>query len=99
MKILILTNFDMGLYKFRKELICELCRENQVIAALPNGEYIEALKDIGLKCINFEFLFTGRIMKDKGIDELLEAMECIYERYKAQQCRHRESKKAFGLCA
>ncbi|HAL62939.1 MAG TPA: glycosyltransferase family 1 protein [Clostridiales bacterium] len=59
MKILILTNFDMGLYKFRKELICELCRENQVIAALPDGEYIEALKDIGLKCINFEFKRRG----------------------------------------
>ncbi|MBR4723977.1 MAG: glycosyltransferase family 4 protein [Clostridia bacterium] len=59
MKILILTNLDMGLYKFRKELICELCKKNRVIAALPCGEYIEALRDLGLECIDFEFKRRG----------------------------------------
>ena len=59
MKILILTNFDMGLYKFRRELISELCKENEVIAALPDGEYIDALKELGLECIIFEFKRRG----------------------------------------
>ena len=59
MKILILTNFDMGLYKFRKELMTELCKKNEVIAALPDGEYIEQLKGLGLKYINFEFKRRG----------------------------------------
>lgn len=59
MKILILTNYDMGLYRFRRELIAELCKENEVIAALPDGEYIENLKELGLKYINFEFKRRG----------------------------------------
>ena len=59
MRILILTNFDMGLYKFRRELISELCKENEVIAALPGGEYIGLLEQLGLKCEIFEFKRRG----------------------------------------
>lgn len=47
MKILILANNDVGLYKFRKELIYELLKNNEVIISLPYGEMIEPLKKAG----------------------------------------------------
>lgn len=57
-KILILANNDVGLYKFRKELIQELlCPRNivngrsgkgaEVFIALPNGEFVEPLVQMG----------------------------------------------------
>lgn len=52
MKILILTNLDMGLYKFRKELIEEfLLGKHEVILALPQGDYIEPLTKLGCSVI------------------------------------------------
>lgn len=59
MKILILTNYDMGLYKFRRELISELCKKHQVIAALPHGDYTDSLVALGLEYIDFEFKRRG----------------------------------------
>lgn len=47
MKILILANHHIGLYRFRKELINELLKDNQVIVALPYGENVEYFKKIG----------------------------------------------------
>ena len=47
MKILILTNYDVGLYQFRRELIEALLKENQVTISLPYGELVEPLKDMG----------------------------------------------------
>ncbi|MHB8963772.1 MAG: glycosyltransferase family 4 protein [Saccharofermentanales bacterium] len=48
MKILFLANNDVGLYKFRKELIQELINSNnQVIISLPSGEYVQHLIDMG----------------------------------------------------
>ncbi len=55
MKVLILTNNDVGLYKFRKELIEELLNPGcyilgrndkpcKVFISLPDGEYIPELK-------------------------------------------------------
>ena len=46
-KILILANNDVGLYKFRKELIEELLRENEVYISLPYGEMVQPLIDMG----------------------------------------------------
>ncbi|QKS72607.1 glycosyltransferase family 4 protein [Paenalkalicoccus suaedae] len=46
-KILILANNDVGLYKFRKELIRELLKEHEVYISLPNGDYVEHLKRLG----------------------------------------------------
>ena len=37
MKILILANNDVGLYQFRRELIEELLKKNEVMIALPYG--------------------------------------------------------------
>ena len=48
-KILILANSDVGLYLFRKELIIELIKHQEVHIALPEGEYISALKSLGCK--------------------------------------------------
>lgn len=53
MKILILANSDVGLYKFRKELLEKLIVEgNRIFISLPDGEYISRLKKMG--CIFFD---------------------------------------------
>ena len=47
-KVLILANFDVGLYKFRKELIETLIdRGAQIWIALPQGDMIKPLVDMG----------------------------------------------------
>ncbi|PFE90563.1 glycosyltransferase family 1 protein [Bacillus thuringiensis] len=47
-KILILANNDVGLYKFRKELIQELIhRGNEVYISLPKGDLVQPLIDMG----------------------------------------------------
>ena len=62
MRVLILANNDMGLYKFRKELLQELVHPGtiiegrkaqpcKVIVAVPEGDYISNLKNIGCKVI------------------------------------------------
>lgn len=52
MRVMILANFDLGLYQFRKELIQELLKENEVIISLPYGELVEPLKEMGCKFID-----------------------------------------------
>lgn len=63
MRILILANNDVGLYKFRKELIEELVHAGsyiegrkekscQVFVSLPEGKFVPELKKIGCKFIN-----------------------------------------------
>lgn len=52
MKILILANHDLGLYQFRKELILELLKENEVFISLPDGEFINNLKQMGCRFID-----------------------------------------------
>lgn len=51
MKVMILTNSDTGLYKFRKELIGELIRENEVYICSPKGMYMEKFINMGSKFI------------------------------------------------
>lgn len=52
-RILILANFDVGLYKFRKELIQELLnRGNEVYISLPDGELVRNLEKMGCKFVN-----------------------------------------------
>ncbi|MBP2070681.1 glycosyltransferase family 4 protein [Thermoanaerobacterium butyriciformans] len=52
MKIIVLTNSGMGLYKFRKELLEELIsRGNEVYISLPYDEYITKLEKISCKFI------------------------------------------------
>lgn len=57
MKILVLSNNDVGLYKFRKELIQELIKQNNTVyICLPEGEFIESLKKLGCKYIPCNYL-------------------------------------------
>lgn len=52
MKILILANNDVGLYKFRKELIQELIHQgNKVIVSVPDGELVPDIRNLGVKVI------------------------------------------------
>ena len=63
MRVLILANNDVGLYKFRKELIEELIHPGsyiedrkdkpcEVYISLPDGKFISELKKLGCKYIN-----------------------------------------------
>lgn len=51
MKILIIANNDSGLFFFRKELIIELLKNNDVILAAPYGDLIKPFEDLGCKFI------------------------------------------------
>ncbi len=59
MRILILSNSDMGFYIFRKELVEELYKENEIYIAVPEENYIDHLSKIGCKCIPFNFERKG----------------------------------------
>lgn len=59
MRIAILANADIGLYKFRKELVEQLCKKNEVYIVLPDGEFIDQLKSLGCKFVKFEFNRRG----------------------------------------
>ena len=48
-KILILANNDVGLYKFRKELVLELLKDNEVYISLPYGGFVDLLIKMGCK--------------------------------------------------
>lgn len=50
-KVLILANNDIGLYKFRKELIGELLRRYEVYISLPYGAYVPVLEEMGCRYI------------------------------------------------
>ncbi|MDT2759589.1 glycosyltransferase family 4 protein [Enterococcus xiangfangensis] len=45
--ILILANNDMGLYKFRKELLLSLTKKYKVIVLIPGGPYIADIEALG----------------------------------------------------
>ena len=49
MKILIIANDDEGLYQFRKELIVELVKNNEIFASVPAGPYKDDLISLGCK--------------------------------------------------
>lgn len=51
MRIMILANDSAGLYKFRKELMEELVKREEVRVCLPQGSFVKHLKDIGVKYI------------------------------------------------
>lgn len=60
MKVLILANNDMGLYKFRRELIEELIyRDYNVYISLPDGDFIKDLKELGCRYIKTDIARHG----------------------------------------
>ncbi|MBE6948319.1 MAG: glycosyltransferase family 4 protein [Ruminococcaceae bacterium] len=52
MKILIFTNHSYMLYRFRKELIQELMKHNDVVISTPFVGHEDDFKAMGLRCIN-----------------------------------------------
>ena len=52
MKILILANYDVGLYQFRRELIGDLVKNHEVILSLPDGELVRPLEKMGCRFID-----------------------------------------------
>lgn len=59
MKILVLANDGEGLYKFRKELIQTLLKDNEVFISLPRDKYIGKLEELGCKYVDTEFNRKG----------------------------------------
>lgn len=54
MRILVIANFDVGLFKFRKELLSALInleQGNEVYCALPMGELVPQIEALGCKFI------------------------------------------------
>lgn len=50
MKIVVLTNFDLGLYRFRKALLERFLSDgHEVYVALPDGEYVPRLVEMGCR--------------------------------------------------
>ena len=68
MKVLILANSDVGLYQFRRELIEELLKKNNVEISLPYGKLVEPLKEMGCTFIDTPFERRGiNPVKDMGL--------------------------------
>lgn len=51
MKVLILANNDVGLYKFRREVIERLVEEHQVFVSLPDGKFVKDIIALGCEFI------------------------------------------------
>ena len=56
MKIMILSNNPGGLYKFRQELLEELVKKHEVLACVPEGDYLDNLLEVGCKYIPCTYL-------------------------------------------
>ena len=52
MKVLIMANFDVGLYQFRRELLQALLQEHQVLLSLPDGDLVRPLEAMGCQFID-----------------------------------------------
>lgn len=60
MRILIITNNDSGLIKFRKELLEELAKDNYLFCSTPNEDgFLPEIEKIGCKCILTDFNRRG----------------------------------------
>ena len=60
MRILILTNHDLGLYKFRKEVLETLLRENEVFVSMPMGIFTDKIIEMGCHYIDTSFERKGK---------------------------------------
>ena len=49
MRILVCANNDVGLYQFRKDLIAEFLKENEIMMSLPDGEWVRPLEKMGCR--------------------------------------------------
>ncbi|MDD3184930.1 MAG: glycosyltransferase family 4 protein [Anaerostipes sp.] len=73
-KVLVLANLDIGLYKFRKELLQKLIDTNhEVYISLPQGDFIEPLRKMGCR-------FISTPIDRRGINPLVDFS--LFLRYK-----------------
>ena len=80
MKIMILTNHDLGLYKFRKELLETLLKDNEVFVSMPKGIFTDKIIEMGCKYIDTSFERKGtNPLKDL---ELLKFYKRVLKEYK-----------------
>ena len=85
MKILILANYDLGLYKFRRELLEALVGAgHEVICCLPDGPLVPAIEALGCRFVPCPWLSRHgmnpaaaiqrkadpRSLSDEDIDEI-----------------------------
>ncbi len=56
MRVLILANYDAGLYKFRRELLEALVKEYEVFFCVPDGEYVGQIEALGCRYVPCELL-------------------------------------------
>lgn len=79
--ILILTNFDGGLYRFRKELLQRFVKEGYcVIVSVPNGEYRSKIEQIGIECVSTQLDRHGmNPIKDLGLFITYGKLICKYK--------------------
>ena len=61
MRILIMANFDVGLYQFRRELIAELLKSHEIVLSLPDGDLVRPLEEMGCR-------FLATPVDRRGID-------------------------------
>lgn len=81
MRILILANNDIGLYKFRKELIEELLnRGNEVYISLPDGDLVRPFEKMG--CIFIDTPVDRRGINPKTDFELFQHYRKMMKEYK-----------------
>ena len=81
MNILIFTNSDAGLYRFRKELIAKLIdKGNAVQVVCPMSDYQTDLKALGCKCIDID-------IDKRGVNPLrdLKLMRAFYKILKKEK--------------
>lgn len=50
-KVLILANIDLGLYKFRREVVEKLLEDNEVYICIPDGQFVPRLVEMGAKFV------------------------------------------------
>ncbi len=75
MRILILANSDIGLYKFRKELIEALrSLKHEVYISLPQGEFIDRLVEMGCQFIETK-------ISRHGVNPITDFL--LYRKYKS----------------
>lgn len=52
MRILLLANNDIGLYRFRKELVSRLAEDHDLILSFPPGRFTQAFKELGCRVVD-----------------------------------------------
>ena len=80
MKVLIIANNDVGLYKFRRELLEELLKHYEVHISLPYGNYVDDMVSMG--CIYHSCEFDRH-----GTNPIKEFAQIFQYRTLIKQCR------------